>query len=533
MAENNTRKRFAPHCALPWQQMIIDANGNVGCCGGLGNTRSLGNLREKSILDIWNGKDYQDLRQKLARGDMEGAGCGSCAAKKWDVFPDLALAPEPVGGYIDCDYKRNVEILKQEYTDGKVLLHAKPSIISYSGTYDCNYNCIMCYQYHTKNRAKFRQERLPGKVYREMFDLCRYYSQLIWGGGEPFYQKECLNFIKGFDKSLNPYLGFFVTTNGSLLTKEIINHLKSFYNVFLNFSIDAGSKEIYEKIRQNGKWEVVMNNLKMAADVRDERPNWQVGWNFTVMKKNIFEMRKAMSLVIEMGIPITFNPVIDHPMSLRLDVYSNYFSETSGWDNEFETVYQMADWFQSNGIPGRRSNCTSQIKYIWDIVKSTRPTENEVDLSGKLQGLEKQMCLTFEDCCLCFFDNKLHKYKGYAMLEKNGSFTLKIKPGNYRFDLIVNRFDKFPPIYSLSNVNVSFENNFTGLMVRNDYPTAIYYCLDYAKTSFLRCSIFRGIDSTLDKFGNLGQDWLRRNSMKIFQSNQCIPQYLNLTLQLF
>lgn len=74
-------------CAYPWQQMIVDLTGEVvPCCywSGYGNTgQPLGNTNTQSVDEIWNGPAYQDLRQRMSTGNLDGHPCGNCMSYRW------------------------------------------------------------------------------------------------------------------------------------------------------------------------------------------------------------------------------------------------------------------------------------------------------------------------------------------------------------------------------------------------------------------------------------------------------------------
>ena len=72
-----------PRCHIPWQEMNIDADGNVTpCCNWMshGNTDNpyCGNAKTQSLMEIWNGEVYQRLRKYMALGDYEKSGCAKC-----------------------------------------------------------------------------------------------------------------------------------------------------------------------------------------------------------------------------------------------------------------------------------------------------------------------------------------------------------------------------------------------------------------------------------------------------------------------
>jgi MoaA/NifB/PqqE/SkfB family radical SAM enzyme len=64
-------------CRYPWHTVQILADGQVRpCCW---STRSLGNLHDSELEEIWNGRKCEDLRQHILNGKIHeictGAPC--------------------------------------------------------------------------------------------------------------------------------------------------------------------------------------------------------------------------------------------------------------------------------------------------------------------------------------------------------------------------------------------------------------------------------------------------------------------------
>ncbi|ACY18977.1 radical SAM protein [Haliangium ochraceum] len=61
------RGHYREHpCRVPWFHTLIDARGDVyPCCMGHERLPKLGNIRERSIADIWHGPDYERFRRDM------------------------------------------------------------------------------------------------------------------------------------------------------------------------------------------------------------------------------------------------------------------------------------------------------------------------------------------------------------------------------------------------------------------------------------------------------------------------------------
>ena len=67
------------HCKRLFKQAYILYNGDmVLCCADWERTTILGNVREKSIEDVWNGEKALSIRRKFLSGDTKGLLCHSC-----------------------------------------------------------------------------------------------------------------------------------------------------------------------------------------------------------------------------------------------------------------------------------------------------------------------------------------------------------------------------------------------------------------------------------------------------------------------
>ena len=68
---------FSP-CVLPFIQMVIRPDGKVSrCCQDVYGGDTLGDLNEMSVKDVWNGKEYTELRNKMLNGRKNNF-CRAC-----------------------------------------------------------------------------------------------------------------------------------------------------------------------------------------------------------------------------------------------------------------------------------------------------------------------------------------------------------------------------------------------------------------------------------------------------------------------
>ena len=81
---HHVKKLDAPlkrKCFYPFYQIMVDFDGAVLLCNNDWDKRLiLGNVKETSILDIWNSKKYKDVRENLANANRNHSPCNRCDA---------------------------------------------------------------------------------------------------------------------------------------------------------------------------------------------------------------------------------------------------------------------------------------------------------------------------------------------------------------------------------------------------------------------------------------------------------------------
>jgi MoaA/NifB/PqqE/SkfB family radical SAM enzyme len=68
------------------------------------------------------------------------------------------------------------------------------------------------------------------------------------------------------------------------------------------FSIDACSKETFETIRRNGRWEKMLANLEFASSLRKERKILQFWISYAVQASNFREMPALVRLAERLSV---------------------------------------------------------------------------------------------------------------------------------------------------------------------------------------------------------------------------------------
>ena len=166
----------------------------------------------------------------------------------------------------------------------------------------CNQNCHFCAyrmdggftsKHFGGNPARF----IPTAKAKEILDDCAALGvQAIefTGGGEPTVHKDCFEII-AHAQSLG--LSTALVTNGVRIKAEHAPILERL--TWLRISLDAGSAETYERIRESKAWPTVMRNLAAIGALKGPL----VGVGFVVTRDNWSELAQACEIVKGFGIP--------------------------------------------------------------------------------------------------------------------------------------------------------------------------------------------------------------------------------------
>jgi MoaA/NifB/PqqE/SkfB family radical SAM enzyme len=244
-------------CNRPWYGMNLDKQGLVYIChcdGWL--PYPVGHILDfDSIDEIYNSPIAKKIQQTIIDGTYE--------------FCDTE----------HCPVVSNKEIC---VTDGSTYR------IEVGIDESCNLSCPSCRKesifhdvnetYHEMllwvNRLKQWISKSPNKK----FDI------YIGGNGEPFASPIYLNLLYNEFEYNN--ISYYIRTNGNLAQRhiselQILPKLKR-----IEISIDAASKEIYEKVRKPGRWKNLQENVDYLIDMK-KIYNFHMVGNFVIQKTNL------------------------------------------------------------------------------------------------------------------------------------------------------------------------------------------------------------------------------------------------------
>jgi MoaA/NifB/PqqE/SkfB family radical SAM enzyme len=141
-----------------------------------------------------------------------------------------------------------------------------PSVIVFSNDMTCNLHCWSC-------RSKPIIEKRQDEIFRQtknvldtFHDSIKFISAI--GSGDPLASPAWLKILQTFDIEKYDNLDIELFTNGLLIPKywDSLSHLHD--NITrIKMSVDAASKDIYEKTRLGGKFEDLNKAMKFISNL--------------------------------------------------------------------------------------------------------------------------------------------------------------------------------------------------------------------------------------------------------------------------
>lgn len=172
-----------------------------------------------------------------------------------------------------------------------------PLFLEVETSYACNYRCPKCPRQafqHTK-KGGFLSNELLDKLFDEVKQH-KMPSINFSHGGEPLMRKDIPELIKKARDSF--ILDRMFHTNGFLLNRKLSFDIITRGLTKINFSLDAASPEVYNKVRPGGNYETVIANINEFLEVKKEigKSYPRVRVSFVISEENKHEQKKFYDL---------------------------------------------------------------------------------------------------------------------------------------------------------------------------------------------------------------------------------------------
>lgn len=181
----------------------------------------------------------------------------------------------------------------------------KPIFAGFELTNVCNLKCVMCALTYSDKKKGFMDFEFFKSAFNQVYDLgirnIGFHIQ-----GEPIMHPKIREIVAYVNKE-GVEVG--LSTNMQLMTEGLARDLMKNGVKYFRLSIEGSNKEDYEKIRVNGKFEVLLKNMEILKNLRDREFNdVNISINSVYMENNqdIIEFYDTFAHLVD---EITYSPI--------------------------------------------------------------------------------------------------------------------------------------------------------------------------------------------------------------------------------
>jgi len=170
----------------------------------------------------------------------------------------------------------------------------KKPVVVWNMTRRCNLHCIHCYA-RAKNQ-QFENELSLSEGKHLLDDLSSFGSPVVlFSGGEPLMHPHIVELASyAVEKGMRAV----ISTNGTLITREIAKELKDIGLSYVGISLD-GTEKVHDRFRgQKGAFRAALTGLENA-----QKEEIKVGLRFTINRLNFQDIPDMFDLLEEREIP--------------------------------------------------------------------------------------------------------------------------------------------------------------------------------------------------------------------------------------
>ncbi len=322
------------YCAYPWQAMTFLSDGTAVCaCIDAARTNPLGNIRDQSVEQIWNGDAYAGLRGAILNDIDDVPICRGCPNR---------IAQPPA----DTESLRGLP---------------RPRALYIESVAACNLKCPGC------DREAIEGNR-DGRLVLDWDSYCKIIDGLsptleymeFHLGGENFMHKQWGRMLR-YAKEHNPGVFILTSTNGHYFrTEKERQELLDCGIDGVIFSIDGATPTSYAKYRVGGDFDHVIESLRAILRMRraQGRTRPLTAWRYILFKWNDSpeEMDLARRMAKEIGVDYLawhLNIADSEISSPRYYIGSPHLGEIAHelWDN-IQRSYPLGSGYNSYTDPG-------------------------------------------------------------------------------------------------------------------------------------------------------------------------------------
>jgi MoaA/NifB/PqqE/SkfB family radical SAM enzyme len=278
-------------CSQPFSRFeILGGGGQRGdvffCCQNW-ITKSIGNIKNRSVEEVWNGPAARAIRRSVLNGSFKYCKAETC--------PYLQRIDGPVQRVEDVTDERMLEIIRRELT----IVPFGPSDIICCFDQSCNLSCPSC---RTRVIMETAHSEAIFDIQKRLEDEALSEARLLYitGSGDPFGSPFFRRWLQTMKRSAMPKLErIHLHTNALLWTERVWESIPQETRALVRaatISIDAARPGTYAINRRGGEFARLLERLAFISSLRATGPLEYLEIHMTVQENNYKEMPEFVEL---------------------------------------------------------------------------------------------------------------------------------------------------------------------------------------------------------------------------------------------
>lgn len=292
------KQYHGPACRVPWETLGINARGDVFIClSPSWIPRFVGNILEcDDIYQVLNSETAMSIRQEILAGRYTYCNnrlCNFFGAVPPDSYQTQGAEIEPAP--VTASPELCVDLI--------------PKNIILDFDYTCNFACPSCRTelINHNNHYVFAplNDRIAQKIKQLVVDRIQDETVTVrWCGGEPFISRVYVDLMEYMITHRPRNIRHTIQTNGSYLKKKsdlVTRLLPTMQEIRVSF--DAARADTYHRIRVNGQWDLLLDNVAWLRQCIDSvAPDCELVADFVVQAGNYKEIPEFVELCQRLGV---------------------------------------------------------------------------------------------------------------------------------------------------------------------------------------------------------------------------------------
>jgi radical SAM protein with 4Fe4S-binding SPASM domain len=320
-------------CIYPWIHIYANPDGSVLPCCVANHHKHMGNVRNNTIEEIWNGDKYKTMRQKMLAGER----CDECSG----CYHQEDNGIESIRQGKNKTYQEYMHLVDNTNPDGSLNeMTLRHFDIRWSNI--CNFKCRSCSSTYSSTWA---QEDVANGHNKTVYIIAggnnndQLYDQFLphfaniktfyFAGGEPLLTDKHYAILEHLISIGKTDVSIEYNTNLSILkykNKSVIDLWKKFSNVYVDVSIDSWGDRA-EFIREGTDWKTIEENIRT---IKKEVPHVKLHTGSVISVFNIYTIPEFLDYLFKNNLfdqntyaPYFYNIIT--PEIFSVDILDNNF----------------------------------------------------------------------------------------------------------------------------------------------------------------------------------------------------------------